>query len=162
MTISPETKKVKSGHGECRSSFSTGGRGVNAIVCPFGLEKYRHREAIAVCFVHKTRLSSHMLNWRFGSQMHSLWVCKSTTHKATSWAAPTGVYREVYVGLCPPWWLWRLRWEKAGQAVASMQGHLHSGARLLCTHRAADRRSCTETTEKGSGRLDVAFLLLLF
>lgn len=98
------------------------------------------RSHCTVCFVHKTRLGSHMLNWIFGFQMHSLWVCKSRTSKATSWAAPTGVYRDVYAGLSAPWWLWRFCWEKAGQAVTSMQGHLHSGARLLRTH-----QSCRQT-----------------
>lgn len=65
-------------------------QGVNAIVCPFGLEKNRHREAIPR-FVHETRLRSHMLNWMFGFQMHSFWVCKCGAHKAASWAAPTGL-----------------------------------------------------------------------
>lgn len=35
---------------------------VNATVCPFGVERDRHREAIPhFAFVHKTRPGSHML-----------------------------------------------------------------------------------------------------
>lgn len=60
------------------------------------------RSHSTVCFVHKTRLSSHMLNGIFGFQMHSLWVCKSETPKATSWAVPAGDDREVCAGLSPP------------------------------------------------------------
>lgn len=145
MTNSPETgkkkkKRLRMGTKSAEAALVQGA-GCRCNSLSLWLRKIQtQRSHCTVCFVHKTRLGSHMLNWIFGFQMHSLWVCKSRTSKATSWAAPTGVYRDVYAGLSAPWWLWRFCWEKAGQAVTSMQGHLHSGARLLRTH-----QSCRQT-----------------
>lgn len=116
-------------------------QGVNATVCPFGLEKHRHREAIPqLALSTKTSHGSHMLNWMFGFQMRSLWVCKSGTRKATSWAAPTGGHREATQGTVLPADCEDFGcWQKAGQAVASMQGWLHSWAPVHTPEQQADR-----------------------
>lgn len=106
---------------------------VNGTVCPFGVERYRHQEAIPH-FVHETRPGSHMLwGWLPNAQPLGLQKRSAPAHpRARSRAAPAPAAGggEGWEGLLLLR-VWVSAEQAAGQALAGMRGRLHSGAGLL-------------------------------
>lgn len=73
MRSSLETKRLKTEVANAEAALVQRG---NATVCPFGVERYRHQEAIPH-FALSTKPDLAATCCGVGCQMHSLWVCRS-------------------------------------------------------------------------------------
>lgn len=139
-------------------------QGVNAIVCPFGLEKNRHREAIPQ-FALSTKPDSGATCWTecLASKCTAFGFAKVEPLKLQAELLPLGLQGSLHRAKSS---LLIVKTLAAGRRQArpwpACRANFTAGLGS-CAHTGAGGRPwCTETTKKGPGGWGVAFPLPFF